>query len=1014
MRYTSTLLRWVLPIVLALAAAWTPAATAADDPALEKSFLAPPVASKPWAYWWWLGANVTRESITRDLEGMKAKGLGGFLLFDVTAYGHHLVPAPERRVQFMSPEWRKLVHFAMSEAGRLGLQMSMNLSTCGGTLQAPWDMGENAPKRLVWTSAEVTGPVRLRCRLEAPRPKLFWDVAVVAARHAETADLRKNKLPKPVGRVFQPVPENGRVGKPVLQAVQAKLSGEWSPARFTLPKDARRVTDVVDLTSKVDARGQLTCDLPEGRWTLIRFGCETIKGHEKDVDILNRKAAAAHFERIGKVILQDAGPLAGRTLTHFYNVSWEGASPTWTIGFEEDFLKHRGYAIRPYLPVLAGMVVTSREVSQRFVRDHCRTLSDCFLHNSYGQFTELCHQAGLKWHSESGGPWRKSPLFVHADQLAFWGHNDMPQGEFWWPSGRSNARRTAMAAHVYGKRLSSIEAFTHMQPHWTACPATLKPLADAAFCDGVNQFVWHTCSASPAEFGKPGIVYFAGTHLNPNVTWWEQAGAYLKYLARCQHVLRQGRFVADVCCYNTDRNQANWTRGQQWSEKASLSLPKGYTYDLLNTDVLLNRLSVDHGDLVLPDGLRYRLLVVDLEEEAVPPEALQKLVKLAQAGATIVLGRRRPTRAPGLADYPACDQEVRRLAEELWGGEGDRPGGRALGGGKVVRGMSMEQVLRAEGIRPDCDAPCDYIHRRVGEADIYFLAGSGTFEATFRVCAKEPELWDPKTGGIRDAVHFRTAAGGRTVVPLALADSGSVFVVFRKPARGPHVVSVSGPEAGLEIEGRSDSAARLRLWQQGRYVLATSQGKKLSVDVPKLAEPQALSGPWEVRFAPGWGAPESIVFDRLVPWNEHPLEGIKHFSGTATYRKTFQLNSEQAAGLVRLQLGQLKHVARVRVNGKDLGVLWTAPWAVDLTGAVKPGENALEIDVTNTWANRLIGDAGLPPDRRRTKTNIKLYAGKRDPKLRACQGYASEHPLLDSGLIGPVRLQFGRQRDVAY
>lgn len=164
---------------------------------------------------------------------------------------------------------------------------------------------------------------------------------------------------------------------------------------------------------------------------------------------------------------------------------------------------------------------------------------------------------------------------------------------------------------------------------------------------------------------------------------------------------------------------------------------------------------------------------------------------------------------------------------------------------------------------------------------------------------------------------------------------------------------------------------------------------------------------------PGWGAPESIVFDKLTPWNENSQEAIKHFSGTATYRKTFSLDAKQAAGLVRLALGELKHVAEVRVNGKDLGVLWTNPWTVDLTGVVKPGRNQLEIDVTNTWANRLIGDAGLPESKRRTKTNIGLHKGNR-PKKRniVCQGYWSTQPLLCSGLLGPVRLEFGREINV--
>jgi len=268
--------------------------------------------------------------------------------------------------------------------------------------------------------------------------------------------------------------------------------------------------------------------------------------------------------------------------------------------------------VRPYLPVLAGMTVTSREVSDRFLRDYNRALADCFMNHFYGKLRELSGRRGVKWHSESGGPWnRKQPTFSHADQLAFLGRNDMPQGEFWYqlPShhGKDFNRPIAMAAHIYGRPLAAVEAFTHMTYHWSVCPAMLKPRGDATFCDGINQFIWHTFTASPPEFGKPGIEYFAGSHLNPNVTWWEQAGPMLKYLARCQFMLRQGHSTVDVCCYVGDEPYLHWGRGEKWNAKPSMTLGPGHTYDLVNTEVLLDRLQAANGRLVLPDGMSYRV-----------------------------------------------------------------------------------------------------------------------------------------------------------------------------------------------------------------------------------------------------------------------------------------------------------------------------------------------------------------------------------------------------------------------
>ena len=937
---------------------------------LEEGFRDPSGAARPWAYWWWLGANVTEASLTRDLEAMKEKGLGGVLVFDVRGYHDTYVPPPPARTEFMSDRWRQLLKHAVSEAGRLGLQVSVNLSRCAGALKGPWELGDDVPKNLCWASADLEGPQRLVRPLPREDWGRSWDVAVVAARRADTS---------PAGAAAADAP----------------------------------VMEVVDLSGRVDAGGRLTWDVPAGRWTLIRFACAVMENHAQDVDILSATAVEGHFKRMAGAILADAGPLAGKTLSHFYSVSWEGAIPTWTAGLDRHFRTVCGYDMRPYLPVLAGLTVRSPEVSKRFLRDYHKTLGDCFMNHCYGTLQAQSAKAGVQWHSESGGPWTRSlPIFSQADQLAFLGRNDMPQGEFWYPTRGFN-RPVAMAAHIYGRPLAAAEAFTHMTYHWSVCPAALKPCADAAFADGINHLIWHTFTASLPEFGKPGVEYFAGSHLNPNVTWWEQAGPFLRYLARCQFMLRQGQFVADVACYTGDKPYLHWGRGEKWSPKPALVLGKGYTYDLVNTEVLLGRLAVQDGRLALPDGLSYRVLAVDLEDEAVPPEALAKIAGLTRAGATVVLGRR-PRRAPGLKDYPACDQEVARLAGELWGAGQGETGRRPLGKGYVVSGLPIDEVLKAEGVAPDFEGPWDYIHRRADGVDLYFVAGRKAGEAacTFRVGGKEPEFWDPATGRLRDAVHYSTAPDGRTLVPIALPENGSIFVVFRKPALAGRIASVAAPAGAVDLEGRVPGGVEVTLWGRGRAVLETADAGSVAVEAADLPEAVTLAGPWDVRFAPGIGAPASAVFESLTPWNEHADPAIRYFSGTATYRKTIRLDDRQAGGLVRLDLGEIAHVAEVRVNGRSLGVVWTAPWSVDLTRAVKPGENVLEIDVTNVWANRLIGDAGLPERERVTRTNVPLKAGARDFKPH--QGYSSQDPLVRSGLLGPVRLEFGRRQTVRF
>jgi hypothetical protein len=919
----------------------------AAAPGLEAKFRTPPPAERPWVYYWWVKGNVTRQSIKRDLEEMKAKGIGGFLLFDARGYGEWITPPPPAATEFLSPQWRELVRFTMSEAHRLGLSMSMNLSTDGGALRAPWSTGANAPKKLIWTSTRVSGPRRFEIELAKPEQAHFWEVALLAVEGAAGPDGTGN------------------------------LSERWAEIDFTRKKPAPVSGRVIDLAEKARG-GRLVWDVPAGDWTILRFGGATMDQmyereaaqglkYDRDVDILNTAAVEDHFNKMAKLFLADAGPLAGKTLTYFYNVSWEGASPTWTPGFDRDFQKYRGYDWRPYLPVLAGLTVKDESTSRRFLEDYSRTIGDCFLNNCYRRLGELTHQAKMSWHSESGGPWeREKPLFRYSDQLAFWGANDMPQGEFWHQHTvkdidgtrvmQSNMRSVAMSAHIYGRTLVAAESFTDMHPHWKEYPAVLKPDIDSAFIDGTNHVVWHTFDGSPAEFGKPGLAYFAGTHLNPNVTWWNDAGAFLSYLGRSQVMLRHGRFVADACVYASNNNYLHWGRGKVWHGKASLQLPAGYTYDLLNTEVLLSRLAVRNGALVLPDGIEYRMLVLDLEDDVVPVAVMKKIVEL---------GKRRPERVPGLASADA-DSQLRSLAVELWGGN-ETPHIRRFGAGRIIRDVPLNEALKAQSIPPDFEGPFEYNHRRAADADIYFVTGSGRQECNFRVKGRQPEFWDAVSGSVRDAATWRATSDGRTAVQLDLPENGSVFVVFRRAA-------------------------------------SASSAKAQDVQWTKALP---VEGPWQVTFAPPVGQGSSASFPRLTPWNENPRDDIRFFAGTATYRARFEVDAARTGLRARLQLGEVKNIARVRLNGKPLGVVWTAPWTVDLTGLLRAGGNEIEIDVTNTWANRLIGDASLTESQRVTRTMVRRSPDD-NKKYANLRGYLATDPLLRSGLLGPVRVEFAQ------
>jgi len=469
------------------------------------------------------------------------------------------------------------------------------------------------------------------------------------------------------------------------------------------------------------------------------------------------------------------------------------------------------------------------------------------------------------------------------------------------------------------------------------------------------------------------------------VTWWDQAaGPWLSYVNRCQALLQSGLFVADVLYYNGD-GAPNMVDVKH----VDPPLGKGYDYDVCNAEVLLTRLSVKKGRLVLPDGMSYRVLVLP-DSKRMPVEVAQKIRALVKAGATIVGPR--PESDPGLKNYPQCDVEVKKIATEVWGENSniEHPTSnvqhptveRSVGKGRVFWGKPLREILMADGVSPDFqhsgDAFIDFIHRATADTEFYFLAnrkgGAVTVEATFRVSDRQPELWDPVTGTMRDLQQYSTT-NGCTTVSLTFESYGSMFVVFRR--------EVKSEKLKVKSEGQTN------FW--------------------KFKSVQEITGSWTVQFNPQWYYPADglsgdqvkglLFFDKLEDWSKRPESAVKHFSGTAVYRKTFDFpeprpvrRSLDEGGTLNplfLDLGVVKETARVKLNGKDLGVVWCVPWRVEITGAVKAGANALEIEVVNLWPNRLIGDDALPEAQRKTRTNI---------------GFNKAHPLLSSGLLGPVRV----------
>jgi hypothetical protein len=750
--------------------------------------------------------------------------------------------------------------------------------------------------------------------------------------------------------------------------------------------------EIVDLTSAMKSDGSLTWTVPAGRWTLLRVGY-TITGKTNhpappeatglDCDKLSPDGLDASWNGMMQPILNRLGPLAGKVLEHCLIDSYEMGGQNWTPRMVEDFKRLRGYDPTPFLPIMTGRIIDSSEISERFLWDERRTVADLFAQNYYGHFTELCHEHGLTSMIE--------PYVGPFESLQSGATNDIPMGEFWAGQDidkKTECRSVKMASsigHIYGQTVIAAESLTGYPTFgsWMDDPYSLKADGDRAFCRGINRFVFHRFAHQPWTDKYPGMTMGKwGINLDRTNTWWEMGKAWMQYITRSQFLLQQGRSVADVA-YFCGQSTPVMDRPNQ------PALPKGYDFDQINADVLLNRATVVDHRLVLQDGASYAVLVLSESDPEMTPELLAKIRDFVNDGA-IVVGAK-PDHSPSLQGYPACDAMVEKLAADLWGNcDGKSVTEHALGKGKVIWGQTMDQVLSSLHLDPDFqtgDMPpgseIGYIHRTLKGKDLYFAANPAAAthqDCTFRISGKVPELWHPDTGETETGLAYQVK-NGRTTVPIDFDPSGSVFVVFREadPVAGDHVV----PAAHQLVSGAA---------------------------IP-------VGGPWVLNFPPNWGAPASATLDQLISWPTSPDNGIKYFSGTATYVKDVEVPADalREGNELFLDLGEVKNLAQVKLNGTDLGILWKPPFRVNISAAAKPGTNHLEISVVNLWVNRLIGDEQLPPDvdwlasGALAKWPQWLLDGKPSPNGRLTfttwHHVTDKTPLQPSGLLGPVTLQ---------
>ncbi|MFD3003758.1 glycosyl hydrolase [Pontibacter toksunensis] len=999
---------------------------------------------------------------------------------------------------------------------------------------------------------------------------------------------------------------------------------------------------MVDITKYMDQNGQLKWKAPKGNWTILRMGFTPIGTQNRsapdtgvglECDKYSAEAITFHFNKMMEELLPSLHPLATKSKVGLLIDSYEVGMQNWTPQFEQEFSRRMGYDLLKYLPAMTGRVVGSEEITNRFLWDLRRSQADLMADNYYGKFTDLCHQHGIISYTQ---PYDRGPM----EEMQIGSRIDINVGEFWnslstifqnnWTMRRT-MKLSSSIAHVNGQKVVGAESFTGEpeSARWQEYPFALKALGDKKFTEGLNRVVFHRFAHQPHPTAKPGMTMGPwGIHFDRTNTWWDPGKAWMSYLTRCQSLLQQGLFVADLA-YFTGESPGGYTVVDR--DLLVPPPPAGYDYDLMNAEVLMTRVKIENGRITLPDGMSYRALVLQ-EPKGLTLGLLRKLQALVKEG-MILIGSK-PEHMLGLQSYPQERNAFVQITDEVWGSNTSTTGANVVGKGRVYTGQSIQAVLDALGLKPDFqvssrsgDAPITYIHRRIDETDVYFLANQRRkleeLVCTFRVQGMQPELWDADSGQMTP-VGIYEQAGDLVRVPVQLEPSGSVFVVFRSPAPAQHVQAVvkdnstllgtglypeeprklykevSGnftisfwakpefnvmlstqnfmdnikdpwtdyftlyPTSGEKLYGSGRATAGLAVgrngigvwehgagkpalvlaapvfisgwshialvyqdnvpavyvngklvekgkrsgdvvhpglgpalleegasyyngdmtepellkeavgeerirelaiknmpirqelpvvemfgkgksgllfWQDGRYTLRDSAGRNTPLQVSGLGKPQELAGTWQVSFPPGLGAPAKIALPKLISLHKHEQDGVKYFSGTATYQKSFEVPARTVAGMKNgnrrlfLDLGQVEVLAQVLVNGKDLGILWKRPYLVDVTEAIRAGTNNLEVRVTNQWPNRLIGDAQLPDVYDYTPGAggsgfASLSGGAiqalpewyREGKPKPDNGriafttwkhYTKDSPLLESGLAGPVVLRTAYHKTLA-
>ncbi len=988
---------------------------------LKKGFVNPPDSSRPGVYWYFMDGNLDREGITADLESMKKVGISYALFLEVN------VGVPRGDVNFLGEEWQDLFRHAVREAERLGIRIIVGSGPGWAGSGGPWIKPEESMMHLVASDTTLTGPQIFNSKLEVPEPrKPFFGENTLTT---ELKEKRQNWYEDYRILAF-PAPDNPAKLTDVDEKAlyyRAPYTSQAGVVPFLLtnsnyadlPGEYIRKSQIVDLTNRMLDDGTLAWNVPPGRWTVLRFGIRNngavtrpapVGGLGFESGKFDTASFNKHYnEYIGKLIRlvnpRKKSSEGGWTMVHID--SWEMGSQNWSHNFVDEFIKRRGYDPLLYLPTFMGYVVNNPEVSERFLWDIRQTSNELIAEYHAGWFREM---AAINGFTLSIEPYDMNP----GSDLDLGEKADVPMGEFWSDGYGFNSAYSCIEAvsvgHVTGKPVIAAEAFTSdSNEAWKLYPGLMKNQTDWALAMGINRFVFHTFAHKPFNDQLvPGMTMGPyGVHWDRKQTWWSMVKEYHDYLARCQYILSQGIPVADILYLNPEgapvvfRPPASALTGTDF-----LPDKREYSFDGCSPSYLIDNASVSEGKIVFPGGASYSILVLPLIE-TITPGLASKIEQLLKDGA-IVAGIQ-PKQSPSLSDYPECDAAVKKLTDGIWQGDTTpdmvptkyfkgsmfiTAKKQGLGKMAVDTGYTVfpsysriENILRSSNISPDFSSNSGnirYNHRTLPDREIYFISNKTGVSITdtcyFRNGSDNIELWDPVSGEI-SKLYGASIENTGISIELSFDPWQSHIIVFYKSS----------------ILNKNNTAGSNVLFPEFRKVME-------------------LKGPWTITFNEQYGGPVQVISDTLADWTTSDDDSVKYYSGTAAYTILFDLPAKDGITdrkTLYLDLGTVKNIARVILNGKNLGVVWTAPWRIYIGRDVRQKNNRLEIQVANLWVNRLIGDEQKPWDGIENGNWPQWLTGK-TPRtsgrytFTTHRYYSKDDPLLPSGLLGPVVIQTDR------